>query len=88
MGDKRSRSFYVLAAFFTAYVLFLWATREGVLHPDAWSLRIVGWLSAAALLLMIGSFVVIAQFTGSPPYSTYVPAHVEDGKLVPGTTQR
>ncbi len=24
MGDKRSRSFYVLAAFFTAYVLFLY----------------------------------------------------------------
>ena len=24
MGEKRSRSFYVLAAFFTAYVLFLY----------------------------------------------------------------
>ena len=73
---------------FAAYVLFLWATREGVLHPDSWSLKIVGWLTAAALILMIGSFVVIAQFTGAPPNSTYVPAHLENGKFVPGTTKR
>ncbi len=72
---------------FAAYALFLWATREGVLHPDAWSLKVVGWLTTVALCLMIGSFVVIAQFTGSPPYSTYVPAHLEDGKFVPGTTK-
>ncbi len=26
----------------------------------------------------------MAQFAGAPPHSTYVPAHIEDGKLVPG----
>ena len=31
-----------------------------------------------------GSFLVIAQFSHSPPGSSYVPAHVEGGKLVPG----
>jgi hypothetical protein len=70
---------------FAAYALFLWATRAGVLHPDSWSLVIVGWLSAAALVLIIGSFIVIAQFTGAPPGSTYVPAHVENGRFVPGS---
>ena len=34
---------------------------------------------------MIGSFVVLAHFAGAPPGSTYVPAHIEDGKFVPGT---
>jgi Family of unknown function (DUF6111) len=72
---------------FAAYVIFLWATRAGVLHPDAWSLSRLASLTIAALALMIGSFVVIAQFSGSPPKSTYVPAHVENGRFVPGTTR-
>jgi hypothetical protein len=72
---------------FALYTLFLWATRAGVLHPDSWSIQRIGWLTAAAFILMIGSFIVLAQFSGAPPGSTYVPAHVEDGKLVPGTTK-
>jgi len=36
---------------------------------------------------MIGSFVVLAQWGGSPPGSTYVPAHMEDGHFVPGQTK-
>src|ERR1700726_4824338 len=69
---------------FVGYAVFLWATRAGVLHPAAWSLRVLAWLTIAALTLMVGSFVVIAQFTGSPPRSTYEPAHMENGKFVPG----
>ncbi len=41
----------------------------------------------AALVLMVGSFIYFAHFTGAPPGSTYVPAHIEDGKFVPGTTK-
>ena len=41
-------------------------------------------LAIAALVLMIGSFVMLAHFSGAPPGSTYEPAHVEDGKFVPG----
>ena len=33
---------------------------------------------------MIGSFIVLAHWGGEPPGSTYVPAHMENGKLVPG----
>ena len=43
--------------------------------------------SIAALVLMVGSFVVMAQFGGAPPGSAYTPAHIEDGRFVPGTTQ-
>ena len=28
---------------------------------------------------------VLAHFSGAPPESTYVPAHIENGKFVPGT---
>ena len=47
----------------------------------------VAWLLMAALLLMIGSFVVLAQWGGAPPGSTYVPAHFEEGKFVPGVDE-
>jgi hypothetical protein len=37
-----------------------------------------------ALGLVIGSFLILAEFTGAPPRSTYIPAHMENGRLVPG----
>jgi hypothetical protein len=39
-------------------------------------------------LLVVASFLVLAQFSGAPPGSTYVPAHVDNGKFVPGKTQK
>ena len=72
---------------FALYLVFLWATRAHVLEPSAWSWSTLAWLTIAALALVVGSFIVIAQFSGAPPGSTYVPAHMEDGKFVPGTTQ-
>ena len=45
-------------------------------------------LGIVALVLMIGSFVYLAHFSGAPPGSTYEPAHVEDGKFVPGRMVR
>ena len=72
---------------FVLYAMFLWATREHVFDPQSWSVTRIVWLTAAAFALMIGSFVVFAQFGGVPIGSTYVPAHIEDGKLVPGTTK-
>jgi len=84
------RPFFTEIALFLApflvYAVFLWATRAGVLHPDSWSLPRLGWLLLAALVLVIGSFVVLAQWGGSPPGSSYAPAHMEDGQLVPGKT--
>ena len=72
---------------FVIYAGFLVATRAGVLDPAAWTLRRIGGLVIVSLLLMIGSFLLLAQFSGAPPGSTYVPAHVDDGKFVPGTTR-
>jgi hypothetical protein len=70
---------------FVAYAMFLWATRTGVLDVSAWSLPRLAWLTITALVLVVVSFVVLAQFSGAPPRSTYIPAHMENGRLVPGT---
>ena len=72
---------------FLLYAAFLFVTRSGVIVPDAWTLRRVTGLVIVSLVLMGGSLLVLAQFSGSPPGSTYVPAHIEGGKFVPGTTR-
>ncbi len=69
---------------FAAYALFLWATRAGVLHPDSWPLPIVAALTLTAAVLMLVSFFLLAQYSGVPAGSAYEPAHMENGKLVPG----
>jgi len=79
--------FALFLAPFVLYVVFLAATRAGVMDASAWSWAALGWLTMAALALVVGSFVIIAQFSGAPPGSTYVPAHLENGRLVPGATQ-
>jgi hypothetical protein len=69
---------------FAIYLVYLWATRADLLHPDAWPLRTVLTLTCLALALMAGSFLVLAHFSGEPKNSAYVPAHIENGKLIPG----
>jgi hypothetical protein len=69
---------------FAAYAIFLWLTRKGVLANTSWSPATLASLTIAALVLMIVSFLFLAEFSGAPPGSTYVPARVEDGRLVPG----
>jgi hypothetical protein len=69
---------------FAVYVLFLLATRSGLLVPVNWPLHLVSKLTVAALVLVIASLVLVATLSGAPPRSTYVPAHIENGRLVPG----
>jgi hypothetical protein len=69
---------------FAVYALFLVATRSGLLVQSSWPVNVVGKLLLGALLLVVASFILLAQFSGAPPNSTYIPAHMENGRLVPG----
>jgi hypothetical protein len=69
---------------FAVYALFLIATRTAVLAPASWPFQLVARLVLGSLVLVGASLILLAQFSGAPPNSTYVPAHVENGKLVPG----
>jgi len=69
---------------FAVYALFLIASRSGLLAPNSWPLHIIAKLALGSLLLVLLSFILLAHFSGAPPSSTYVPAHLENGKLVPG----
>ena len=69
---------------FAVYAVFLIATRTGVFDQSSWPLALVSKLVLGSLLLVIVSLVMLAHFSGAPPNSTYIPAHVENGKFVPG----
>ena len=69
---------------FAAYAIFLIATRSGVMAQSSWPAHLVAKLVLGSLLLVVISFVLLAHFSGAPPNSTYIPAHIENGKLVPG----
>jgi hypothetical protein len=69
---------------FAVYALFLFATRSGMLVQSSWPMHVVGRLVLGSLVLIVVSFILLAHFSGGPPHSTYIPAHIVDGKFVPG----
>jgi hypothetical protein len=69
---------------FAVYALFLLATRSGLLLQSSWPVHVLAKLVLGSLLLVIVSFILLAHFSGAAPQSTYTPAHIENGKFVPG----
>jgi Family of unknown function (DUF6111) len=69
---------------FAVYALFLIATRSGLLMHSSWPVHVIVKLVLGSLLLVVLSFILLAHFSGAPPNSTYIPAHIENGKFVPG----
>jgi hypothetical protein len=69
---------------FAVYALFLVATRSRLLATSSWPVIVIGRLLVGSLLLVVLSLILLAQFSGAPPDSTYFPAHLENGRLVPG----
>ena len=69
---------------FAVYAAYLLATRSGLLDAASWSPRILIWLTALAFVLMIGGLYQLTQENAHPAGSSYVPPHMENGKLIPG----
>jgi hypothetical protein len=69
---------------FAVYALFLLATRSGLMLQTSWPVHVLAKLVLGALLLVVISFLLLAHFSGAAPDSTYIPAHIENGKFVPG----
>ncbi|HEX3115935.1 MAG TPA: DUF6111 family protein [Bradyrhizobium sp.] len=69
---------------FAVYAVFLLATRSGLMLQSSWPVHVIAKLVLGSLLLVIVSFILLAHFSGASPNSTYIPAHIENGKFVPG----
>ena len=72
---------------FVLYGLYVVASPAGKRLAKAWTRRRVASLFIISLVLVVGSFFALAQFSGARPNATYVPAHLEDGRLVPGAAR-
>ena len=72
---------------FVPYGIYLVTIRAGGPYAKAWTPRRLAGLLIVSLVLVVGSFFALAQFSGAPPGANYVPAHMEDGRLVPGATR-
>ncbi|HZP21006.1 MAG TPA: DUF6111 family protein [Bauldia sp.] len=78
---------------FLIYAGWLFATRGHVGGRGEWSMRIITYLAIGGALLMVGAVLAFIQFdterldtnaSGKPISRHYVPARVENGKVVPG----
>jgi len=69
---------------FAVYALFLVASQSGLMARTSWPVHIIAKLVLGSLLLVVVSFILLAHFSGAPPSSTYIPAHIENGKFIPG----
>jgi Family of unknown function (DUF6111) len=66
---------------FLAWLIYARLTRKSGVNDAPW----LG-LAAAGVGLLVVSLVSWSLLSGSEPGETYVPARVEDGEVVPGTT--
>ncbi len=73
---------------FAAYALYLLFTSRTVGAPEEWTLKVIGWLGLAGAGLIVVVMLVFIHFDAPAPGGTYVPAHMEDGVLVPGQIVR
>jgi hypothetical protein len=69
---------------FAIYAVVLYATSRDAREAEYWTTRILAALAAIGMVLMIIGLVFFAHFGGAPPGAEYEPAHMENGKLVPG----
>ena len=68
---------------FLLYVIYLVALRRHPLEPVHWPNRAVMLLTIAGLVTAVAG-VLFFGLTANRETGAYVPAHVEDGRVVPG----
>ena len=71
---------------FGAYVLYLIVRRAYLLSFDLWTRRIIAALSLSGLGLVLCG-LLYTGFSADRHEGAYTPAHLENGRLVPGAIQ-
>ncbi len=72
---------------FALYGLYIWYAQRRLEHDPKWRDAPLAWLSIAGLALVMLSFVA---WRALEPVTKgeYVPARIEDGRIVPGQITR
>lgn len=85
-----SRTFlevFLFLAPFAFYAIYLFATERDAREKEHWRLKVLTVCAVVGCALVIVSLIAFAHFGGAPPDAKYTPAHMENGKLVPGQTK-
>jgi hypothetical protein len=69
---------------FGLYAVWLLITRGSLTNVDDWQARTITYLALGGALLLLAALGVFITYRVSPPGGHYVPAHMENGKIVPG----
>ncbi len=69
---------------FAIYALWLIFTRRTLRNISDWQISTIAYLALAGAVLMVLVIVGFVHFDTDAPGGTYVPAHLENGKIVPG----
>jgi len=68
---------------FVLYGLYLWLLRRSQKQDPNWREAPWAWLAITGLVLVALSFFVLRFMEGDNGVGTVVPAHMENGRLVP-----
>ena len=68
---------------FIAYLIWLKIGQKSALDPEHWSKPLLGLVCAGFIL--VASFFITTGLFSERHLGAYVPAHLENGQLVPGT---
>lgn len=82
-----SRTFLEIALFLTPfllYAIYLIATERDAREKEHWRLKVLMICASGGCVLVIASLIAFAHFGGAAPGGVYIPAHMENGRLVPG----
>ena len=69
---------------FAAYAAFLAFTRGSLRNAEDWQIKTIAYLGIAGAGLLIAALIVFTSYRTIPPGGRYVPARIEDGRIVPG----
>ncbi|HVY21535.1 MAG TPA: DUF6111 family protein [Bauldia sp.] len=69
---------------FAAYALWLVLTRRTLTNAADWQVRTIGYLALAGAVIVVGILIAFVHLDADAPGGVYVPAHLENGKIVPG----
>ena len=73
--------FLVPFAIYAAWLIF---TRGSLKNLDDWQVRTLAYLTIAGSALLLVAVFAFTSFNQVPPSGVYVPAHIENGVIVPG----
>lgn len=86
MGRALFETLGLFAAPFVLFALYLLVRARYPLALEHWTRGRVGWLTIAGLAAAVAGLVVLS-LTAPRGQGVYVPAHVENGVIVPGRFQ-